>query len=412
MSDWYAPFLEALGLSAERPSPRFFEELFLRFSLRFPFENLTRRELGRDPAAVLEDFVERGTGSVGFERAHTLLALARALSFNVRPVGGERNGPEPATPATGRESPEAPWFPHGGILADLEGREFLLDPAVPIPILLPLDPAGIEIPSPAGSISLARAHGRLRLTVNARGRVRERARFDLTTAPEELFEELQRAEEEAPRPKEAQRFYDDRLLRYREGRIEVLDRWSRLEYVVESGLDEILEPLFLVSIETPLPEEPGARAPLDRQAAAGTGTLWAYDASDLPVETLRARLASPEALLRLSPAGTRFDELETSEEGWSWRLTDEAEVTLRKERVRPTRNGVEIETLEGESPIARRSLSLRPEEGGTRVTLRAELSRPVPPRGLAESVRKTLVFHLASELLALSREVGDADASG
>jgi N-acetyltransferase len=403
VSGSFLRFLEALGLSAERPNPRFFEELFLRFSLRFPFESLTRRERGRTPEAVFDDFVEAGTGSVGFERARAFLALGRALGYDIRALRGERIGRASTGDSAG------PRLPHAGLLVDLDGREFLLDPALPIPILLPLEPAGTELPSPAGGISLARADGGLRLAVNARGRARERARFELARAPENLLEELGRAEEEAGPPHEALRFHDDRLLRYRDGKIEVLDRWSRLEYTVATGLPEILDQLFLISIETLLPDAP--LEPLDPRAASGTGTLWAYDSSDLPVEVLKARLASPESLIRLNPAGTCFDELRTREDGWSWRLTDEADVTLRKERIRRTRDGVSIETLAGESPIARRSFQLEPEGAGTRVTLRAVLSRPVPPRGLTESVRKTLVFHLASELLALSRDV-EADVTG
>ncbi|MEO6324618.1 MAG: hypothetical protein ABIT01_18170 [Thermoanaerobaculia bacterium] len=400
-------FAEALGLSRERPAPRAFEELFLRFSMRFPYENLTPRAPGRDPSTVLDDFVERGTGSIGLERSQAFLALAASFGYAVRTLLGEREGRvEPGSATTTGEA-DAEWFPHAGLLADLEGRSFLLDPALPIPILLPLEPAGTELPAPAGGISVVRVGEELRLSVNARGRRRERARYRLAASPANLLESLREVEAQSQEamPREAKRFYDDRLLSLRERTIEVLDRWSRLVYQPAGEIGELLEPLFLISPEA-IPESGSEEPPGD----AAAGTLWVYDASELAPEMLRARLRSPEALLALNPAGTRFDELAAFDGGWSWRLTDEADVTLRRERIAATVQGVEIETIAGESPIARRSIAIHPQQSGSRVVLRATLSREVPPRGLAESVRKTLVFHLASELLALSRETASNES--
>jgi hypothetical protein len=87
-----------------------------------------------------------------------------------------------------------------------------------------------------------------------------------------------------------------------------------------------------------------------------------------------------------------------------------AEPSRRSERVRRRADGLEVEVVEGELPFAWKRYEIDPDG---RLVLRATLSRPVPPLGLAEPVRKTLVclaepvrktlvFHLASELLALT----------
>jgi hypothetical protein len=62
-------------------------------------------------------------------------------------------------------------------------------------------------------------------------------------------------------------------------------------------------------------------------------------------------------------------------------------------------------SLEGAPPelIASRELLVEAAAEGARIALSATLARPVPPAGPGEAVRKTLVFHLVSELLSLSR---------
>jgi hypothetical protein len=44
--------------------------------------------------------------------------------------------------------------------------------------------------------------------------------------------------------------------------------------------------------------------------------------------------------------------------------------------------------------------------GGSRIALKATLAEPVPAKGPGESVRKTLVFHLAMDLLRLGTPPG------
>ncbi len=53
------------------------------------------------------------------------------------------------------------------------------------------------------------------------------------------------------------------------------------------------------------------------------------------------------------------------------------------------------------SLVASREAVVEAVPGGSRIALTARLNAPVPPLGPGEAVRKTLVFHLAMELLGL-----------
>jgi hypothetical protein len=67
------------------------------------------------------------------------------------------------------------------------------------------------------------------------------------------------------------------------------------------------------------------------------------------------------------------------------------------------RRGLDLSAPPPSSLVASREAELEAAPGGTRIALRAALAGDVPPAGPGESVRKTLVFHLAMDLLALSR---------
>lgn len=395
-------FLEALGLSVEPPHPRFFEELYLRFNKRFPFETLTARERGRPPETVLRDFVEEGKGSTGVERIRTLLRLGRALGFVLRPIQGKAV-PGKSVSRSGRID-----RPQHALIAELEGRSFLAHTAGALSVLVPLEPARIEIPAASGTVSLRRESSSLSLLLAARGRTRERERFDLSEFPDQILVEESEGDD-GTEGGYALRLLDDRVLHYRKGRIDVLDSWSRLSFSLPEERREILEQLFLVAGEHLAPETP-------ERVDWGPATLTVYDRSELGIAELQARISNPQGLLRIQPAGLRAEELSAYESGWSWSLVDEQGSLVRRERVELLEDGISTRTLEGESPVATRRYSfektegldsqdlLAPRETGTRVVLATTLSREVPPRGLAESVRKTLVFHLVAELLALSHE--------
>ncbi len=51
------------------------------------------------------------------------------------------------------------------------------------------------------------------------------------------------------------------------------------------------------------------------------------------------------------------------------------------------------------SLVVSRTVDVAPAPSGSRLASRAVLAGPVPPQGPGESVRRTLVFHLAMELL-------------
>jgi hypothetical protein len=63
--------------------------------------------------------------------------------------------------------------------------------------------------------------------------------------------------------------------------------------------------------------------------------------------------------------------------------------------------GLDLGSPPPSSLVTARDALVEEVEGGSRIALTARLSEPVPPLGPGESVRRTLVFHLAMDLLGL-----------
>ncbi len=123
----------------------------------------------------------------------------------------------------------------------------------------------------------------------------------------------------------------------------VLDAWSVLRYPLAGTERAAFEALFALNLEG---------IDLPRVAAAGVApALTVFHAVALPPEEVR------RGLDRAAPAPS--------------------------------------------SLVASRNVDVEAVPGGSRIALTARLGGPVPPAGPGESVRKTLVFHLAMELLGL-----------
>ena len=365
--------LEALGLERRAPDTRFFEDLFLRFQRRVATETLTRpagNAATFDPAAFFENWIEEERGLVGDERAEAFAWLARQLgyacelenSFCFRPwetserdekrLGG--GGGEFSSKRNGGRAQRA-------VIAAISGRRILADAGFPLPVLLPLDAKEREFPTGFGTLTLEGAAngaadegGRATVLCDARGEVAELLRLSPAKIPSFLpLEEISRTPQDAsPRHETlgsfALRVLDDRVLFWRAGRMTILDAWSRLDYPLPASERAAFEKIFALDLEgIPLPEEP-------RQEAPEPATLSVFHLS--PVAPLEARERVGRDPLPLILVSSRTQQVEAV-------------------------------------------------SGGSRVTIRATLA-DVPPAGPGETVRKTLVFHLVSELFELSRGGG------
>jgi hypothetical protein len=389
-------FLDAIGLSPSVPTPRFFEDLFLRFSSRVAYETLTRHphETGDftarqpfDAEGFFREWVEEERGVAGARRALAFAALARELTFDVRLVSGRCLRP------LGRAGDALGAIgPHVAVLALLEGRRVLADPVFPVPVLLPIDPPAVDIPSPLGKLSVVpgRAAGEVRVLADVRGNVEELCVVWLETSD---ASPPPPAESRAPGAF-ALKVHDDRILFWSAGRMTVLDPWSRLTYPLPAGERAVLAALFGVNLEGALLEAPALSEP---------AVLTVYDSMHLsPAEALE-RLGTPEGHLTLRPDGTRIENVVEEAEGFVWTVAGENGRDRRSERIVRHADGVEVVHLAGDSPVVSRRFVLQPRAEGTRLSLASVLARPVPAAGPGESVRKTLVFHLVTELLALSK---------
>ncbi len=70
------------------------------------------------------------------------------------------------------------------------------------------------------------------------------------------------------------------------------------------------------------------------------------------------------------------------------------------------RRGLALSELPPSSLVASREAAVEAVPGGARIALKAALGGRMPPVGPGESVRKTLVFHLAMDLLRLGTAPG------
>ncbi|HEX7528288.1 MAG TPA: hypothetical protein VF425_04210, partial [Thermoanaerobaculia bacterium] len=248
---------------------------------------------------------------------------------------------------------------HRAVIASIGGRRILADAGFPLPVLLSVDAPAREIPTGFGTLTLESPAGSddFRVTCDARGEETELIRLEpappsLSLPLEEISRALQgvspRHDADGSADAFALRVLDDRVLYWRAGRMTILDAWSRLEYPLPASERAAIEKIFALDLEgISLPEDPRTEAP-------GRATLSVFHWS--PV-------APPEARQR---AGRDAHPLVL--------------VSSREERVEAA-------------------------PGGSLITIRATLA-DVPPAGPGEAVRKTLVFHLVSELFELSRGDG------
>jgi hypothetical protein len=363
--------LEALSLERRPLTLRFFEDLFLRFQRRVATETLTRpggAPQAFDAGGFFAEWVDEERGLVGEERARAFEWLAVNCGFDVTTVRGEClrpweedapgcDGPRLGPGDGGFSSKVNLAVAHRAVVASIEGRRILADAAFPLPVLLPLDPPAKEIPTGMGSLSATVAPGgSVRVTCDGRGEVAELLRFfPAPTASPFPFEEICRplpgagAQHDARGSKTsfALRLLDDRVLFWRAGRMTVLDAWSRLEYPLPASDRAALEKLFAIELEgISLPEEPHEKNP------SAPATLSVFHLSPIPADEARGRVG--QGGLPLSLVASRETRVEESGEG-------------------------------------------------SRITIETTLAGPIPPAGPAEAVRKTLVFHLVSELFELSR---------
>ena len=232
---------------------------------------------------------------------------------------------------------------HRAVIATIDGRRVLADAGFPLPVLLPLDPPVRAIPTALGDLS-SRVHedGRTQVSCDARGEETDLLRLEVPGTRREGH--LEHGEDAAF----ALRVLDDRVLFWRKGRMTILDSWSRLEYSLPASERAAIEKIFALELEgIRLSEAP-------RQEAPEAATLSVFHRSPVAPEEARERLGHEALPLIL--------------------------VTSREERVAEA-------------------------SGGSLITIRATLA-DVPPAGPGEAVRKTLVFHLVSELFELSRGGG------
>jgi hypothetical protein len=232
---------------------------------------------------------------------------------------------------------------HRSVVARVEGRRILADAGFPLPFLIPLQSPSKEISSSFGTLSVAAGGGD-----SAGVRVLCDARGEIA----ELLRLDVATGTRVPAPRDsapsATRVLDDRVLHWEGGVMTILDAWSVLTYPFAGTERAAFEALFALNLEgVDLPDVP----------AADVGpALTVFHTVPLPPNEVRRGLARAEA--------------------------------------------------PGSDLVGPPELFVAAVEGGARVARRATFRAAVPPAGPGESVRRTLVFHLAMELLRLGGEGG------
>jgi hypothetical protein len=230
---------------------------------------------------------------------------------------------------------------HRALVVTLSGRRVLADAAFPFPVLVPLQLPSKEIPSSFGTLNVASA---------AEGDVAGAGLRVTCDARGEVADLLRLAPGAGARANEARapaalRVLDDRVLYWAGGVMTILDAWSVLAYPLAGTERAAFEALFALNLE-------GIGLP-DLPAAAFTPTLTVFHSVPLAPEEVR--------------------------------------------------RGLDLGAPPPSALVASRGVFVEEAPGGSRIALTAMLAEAVPPAGPGESVRKTLVFHLAMDLLALGR---------
>lgn len=360
-----AEALEALGHpQGALPEPRLLADLFVRFQAQVPL----REAAPATPEAHLAAWLGDGAGLCGDARLEAFEALAAAAGFALaRAAARSEDG---ATRTV--------------LLA--EGGRRLFDVSFPLPAPLPLDPPAEGEGTGYGTVSVRREAGLPALYLETRG---EERRLYTVGGPGEGPGGGEPAPDDGPG---LFRLLDDRLLRWKDGVLEISDSWSRLRVPLPASAADGLEAFF----GPPVPEGLAAAGPPDE------ATLAVYHASPEAPARLLALLSDPAALAALLPEGWTVSSLVRRAGGFDQELVENGRL-LRRERATLLPDGLAVEA---EGPLAlfrRRTWRLEPRPAGTRMRLLAALRDPVPPRGLPEANRRRLVFELASELLALDR---------
>jgi hypothetical protein len=364
--------LEALGHPVGAlPESRLLADLFVRVQAQVPLRRTPTR-FGADEA--LSVWLEDGAGCCGETRVQVFEALAVAAGFTVEDAQARRPSGER----------------HRVLLA--HDRRVLLDPAFPLPAPLSLDPPAQAEATGYGALSVRNTGGeRFEVLLETRGDERILSRIEPDEAPSGGDRGREPAREAEPR--QLFRLFDDRLLRWRSGVLEVTDAWSRLRIPFPASAVEGLEALFGLPIPELTPSGP-AGLPVPEPE------LSVYHASTSALPCLRSLLADPAVHASLLPEGWTVKGLSVREDGFDRTLVEGGKL-LRTERITLLPEGISVEA---EGPLAlfrTRTWSLARRPAGTRLRVQATLRDPVPTHGLAEGTRRRLVFELASELLAL-----------
>lgn len=166
-----------------RPDLQLLEDLSLGFAA-LPWENLTKflkKHRGtadrlRMSQEVAEDHVRYGAGGTCFSLTNTLRRLVLDLGFHAYPVMADMRH--------GRNI-------HCGLLVDLDGRHYLLDPGYLVPVPIPLEPGEtFRLPLPGRILEYRTVErtGRFELhTENARGERERRYLLRPWRIPEDDF---------------------------------------------------------------------------------------------------------------------------------------------------------------------------------------------------------------------------------
>ena len=235
-----------------------------------------------------------------------------------------------------------PWEPvgaeaHRSAVARVEDRRILADAGFPFPVLIPLQLPSREIPSSFGTLNVEPGKGD-----DGGLRVTCDARGEVA----ELLclgAGARAGAARAPAAPFALRVLDDRVLYWAGGVMTILDAWSVLRYPFAGTERAAFESLFALNLEdVELPAVP---------AADVVPVLSVFHAVPLSPEEVHLGLARTER--------------------------------AASDLVAPPEAFIEAVP------------------GGSRVARSARFLAPVPAAGPGESVRKTLVFHLAMDLLGL-----------
>jgi hypothetical protein len=392
--------LDALELSAERPSLPYLEKLFSRFNARVPFEsasNILRNADVADPAekprvpdVFWGGFLDAGTGGTCYARVAAFDAILSELGFSTRKVLGRVQAD----------------FDHAALVVTYGANDRIADVGFPLPALLPASGGYVETEIAGLSASESARGLEVRFLSGVPEGPRRLEIFRDPVSDAEFLERWRktfRPDSKFLTAVSIQRRYGPRVLTFARGEARVDDLHSRTRIPLISNRSRRLAELF--EIDEAVLSRAFAIAG-DPEPEIRDARITAYLSVETDPDRAFSAIASAEGYRALMEGVA-----DVTGEGWRLRLTPPGTAASGfEEEVAPdpSRRALEIRRRYDDGRTGSFALRVHVHEEGTWLVREAFLSGAREDLLANDSARGRMAGTLAADLLGWARLLSPA----